>query len=247
MGQGILEAVLEKLVYCLWRDPQTPVPAFSQRLRSGTAETLLKLGARGLQINVADEAVAPAAGLRQINLRPQMEGLLYLWLDTAVKAFRKPFDEAIAAATSRMAGYLVSESMPIRNTLHPPRPGERTEGWSQLAFFTRPDRLTQDAWLDIWQNSHTRVAIDTQSTYLYVQNAVIRPVTYGAPGLSAIVEEGFPAAAMSDRQAFFDAAGDEAKYKRNLQAMMDSCARFIDFERMDVVPSSQYLIKSPAA
>jgi hypothetical protein len=237
---------MEKVVYILWCDPQTDAETFSQQVRTKVADRLLALGARGLQVNVSDQAVQSAAGLRQVNTRPQMQAMVSVWMDSAIERFRRPFDEVIEAAAARMAGYLVTESQPIRNTRFPAKLGERTAGFAQLAFLKRPPRLTPDAWLDIWHNQHTPVAIDTQDNFLYVQNVVVRPLTYAAPPYDAIVEECFPAAAMSDPHAFFDASGDDEKFKRNLQAMMESCQRFIDFDKIDVVPSSQYIIK-PAA
>ena len=35
-------------------------------------------------------------------------------------------------------------------------------------------------------------------------------------------------------------AGDDAKRDANLKAMIDSCVRFIDFDRIDVTPTSEY-------
>jgi hypothetical protein len=200
-----------------------------------------------LQVKVPDQDVQSAAKLHQVNTRPQIDGFLSLWVDSAIEKFRKPFDQVIETAVARMAGYLVTESQPIRNTRFPVAPGERTPGFSQLAFLKRPPRLTQEAWLDTWHNHHTQVAIDTQDNFLYVQNVVVRPLTHAAPVYDAIVEECFPAAAMTDPYAFFNAVGDEDKFQRHVQAMMESCQRFIDFDKIDVVPSSQYIIKTPAA
>lgn len=244
---------MEKVIYALWRSSGDSRSAFRERLRGETAAKLLELGARGLQINVADDEAAPAEGLRQTNTRPRIEGMVSIWVDTAIEKFRRPFDLAIADAVERAEGYLVTESQPIRNTRHPARPGERTWGFSQLAFLRRPPRLTHDAWLDVWHNSHTQIAIDTQRTFLYVQNVVVRPLTYGAPRIDALVEECFPPEAMTDPAVFFDAVGDADKLRRNVQAMMDSCSRFIDRNEatgqhmIDVVPTSQYVIKPPAA
>jgi hypothetical protein len=238
---------MEKVVYILWRDPRIDTEEFGRRLRGEVADRLLALGARGLQVNVADEAVRPAAGLRQCNARPAIDGLIGLWLDSAIASFRRPYDEVIESATGRMAGYLVTESQPIRNTRFPAAPGARTTGFAQLAFLRRPPRLTHEAWLDTWHNRHTQVAIDTQDNFLYVQNVVVRPLTPAAPACDAIVEECFPAAAMGDPQAFFDAVGDPEKLERNVKAMMESCHRFIDFDKIDVLPSSQYVIKPPAS
>ncbi|MGH8809651.1 MAG: EthD domain-containing protein [Noviherbaspirillum sp.] len=237
---------MEKVIYIVWRDAHTNAEEFGRSLRTDVAERLLALGARGVQVNVADQAVQPAAGLRQMNTRPQMEGLLSVWMDSAIERFRQPFDQVIEAAVARMAGYLVTESQPIRNTRFPAAPGDRTAGFSQLAFLKRPPRLTPEAWLDIWHNRHTQVAIDTQDNFLYVQNVVVRALTHAAPVYDAIVEECFPAAAMTDPHAFFDAVGDEDKFQRNLQAMMESCQHFIDFDKIDVLPSSQYIIMAPA-
>ena len=238
---------MEKVIYLVWREQHIDSAQFSLALRTTLAERLLAQGARGLQVNVLDQAVVAASALRTIYTRPQPEAMISLWLDSSVDALRRPFDEAVVAAVPRMAAYLVSESEPIRNTLHPPQPGQRTWGWCQVALLARPARLTSEAWRDIWQNSHTQVAVQTQSNFLYRQNLVIRVLTYAAPIYDAIVEEGFPAEAMSDSRVFFDAAGDEDKYRRNVQAMMASCQRFIDRDKIDVLPTSQYLIKAIGA
>lgn len=234
---------MEKVIYLVWRAESADTGGFSGRLRGELAEGLLALGAHGVQVNVMDADVAPAAGLRQANMNPQPEAFLSLWVDSASDRFRRPFDAAVSAIVPRMAAYLVSESVPIPNTLHPAMPGQRTSGWSQIALLGRPPRLAHEAWRDIWLNHHTQVAIDTQSSFLYVQNLVTRVLTYGAPAIDAIVEEGFPLDAMASPSVFFAAAGDEEKFKRNLAAMMESCARFIDFDRIDVLPTSQYVIK----
>ncbi|UCO97000.1 EthD domain-containing protein [Metapseudomonas lalkuanensis] len=238
---------MEKIIYTLWRDPQDSLDSFSQRLRGAVAEQLFTLGARGLQVNLADADVAPAAGLRQENNRPLPDATLSLWADSANIDVRRPFDDVLQAVSSRLAAYLVSESVVIRNTRFPAHTGQRTHGFSQIAFLSCPPRLTRDAWLDIWRNHHTRVAIDTQDNFLYVQNLVVRALTHGAAPVDAIVEEAFPPAAMTDPMAFFDAPGDEAKFQQNLAAMMDSCNRFIDFDKLDVLPTSQYVLKAAAA
>ncbi|WP_137819102.1 EthD domain-containing protein [Pseudomonas sp. 2FG] len=238
---------MEKIIYLVWRDAQTDSETFAQRLRGEVANQLLALGACGLQVNVVDRQVEAAAGLRQANSQPLMDGSVALWVDSAIAQFRQPFEAVLASAVARLAGYLVSESVPIRNTRFPAVPGERTHGFAQLALLTRPAGQDPATWLDIWHNQHTQVAIDTQDNFLYVQNLVLRPLNADAPKFDAIVEECFPPAAMTDPQAFFDAVGDEAKFQRNLATMMESCQRFIDFDKIDVLPTSQYLLKAATA
>ena len=236
---------MEKIVYALWSGHKDDRSAFNERLLTEVARELEEQPiVRGIQLNLCDAAVAAAEGLRQTNTRPQMDAVVQLWVDSAIDMFRRPLDMILEQAAERIAGYLVTESQPIRNTLHPPKPGERTEGWSQVVFLTRPPRLQHAAWLDNWHRLHTPVAIETQSNFEYTQNVVARPLTYAAPPYDAIVEECFPAAAMTDPHVFFDAVDDEGRYRKNLGLMMESCARFIDFERIDVIPTSQFIVKS---
>lgn len=231
---------MEKVIYLLWRDPAQSVEAFGGQLREALVPQLRTAGARQVRINVADAAVAKAVGLRQVLLKPQPEALVQVWVNSAIKTLREGVDAAVAGSGPRHAAYLVTESQPIVNTRHPADPGTRTFGFAQIALLRRPARLPHADWLDVWHNSHTQVAIETQATFEYVQNVVIRPLTPEAPAIDAIVEECFPPEAMTDFKAFFDAPANDAKFKANFQRMLQSVARFIEPGQLDVIPTSQY-------
>lgn len=235
---------MEKVIYMLWRDPREEVETWCKKIRGEVADQLAALGARFVQANVQDGLALQGAQHIQISRAPAAEGVLQLWLDSANDEQRKPFDAVITAATWRMAAYLVSESQLLLNDRHPAKVGQRTECYAQIAAFQCPPRISKAHWLDTWRNSHGQIAIDTQDTFLYVQNLVVRPLTFGAPPYDAIVEEGFPEAAMTSPHVFYDAVGDDAKLKRNIEAMQQSCQRFIDFDKLDVVVTSQYLVKA---
>lgn len=231
---------MEKVIYVVWRNPAMTIDAFGQQLRLVLAPQLKALGVRSLRINVADAAVAVASGIWQKHQTPPVEAIVQVWLDSAITLRRAVVDAAIAAVSVRHAAYLVTESVPLPNTLHPARHGRRTEGFAQIALFPHMASISHEQFLQIWQESHTRVAIETQSNFEYVQNRVVRALTPGAAEIHAIVEESFPTGAMTDPQLFFDALGDPAKFNRNLKLMMDSVSRFIDMTRIDVAPTSQY-------
>ena len=91
-----------------------------------------------------------------------------------------------------------------------------------------------------WHSHHTRVAIDTQANFEYVQNIIVRALTPNAPDYDAFVEECFSPEAMTVSAAFFDAVGDDEKFARNTKDMAESCAGFIDFSRIDIIPTSQF-------
>ena len=232
---------MEKLLYALWRSASEGRAAFRERLIGDLAPGLLDAGALGLQVNVDDDAVAAAAPSRIESSRPPPDGLLTLWLHSA--SARAPHEAAVAAAAHRIAGYSALESEPMPNTACVAPEGERTPGYSQVVFIQKPDRMHYADWLDFWQRRHGPVAMEVQSNFRYVQNVVVRALTYQAPRLDAIVEECFPAEAMTDRQAFYDALGDEQKFRKNEKAMLDSCAQFLDFKRLDCIPTSEYVVK----
>ena len=58
------------------------------------------------------------------------------------------------------------------------------------------------------------------------------------------VEESFPEEAMTDQSVFFDAVGDDARRQANADAMMASVMAFLDFDLIDVVPTSEFVVRS---
>lgn len=233
---------MEKVIYALWAAPDEARPAFNRRMREAAAAELLALpNVHGLRLNLQDEHVARAEALRmRCPGADQPDAVAQIWIDVAHDAFRATIDATMIAHARMIAAWSVLSSTIIRNRAHAPRPGERTRGWAQLCFLKRPAELDASTWRHNWQALHTQVAIETQSTFEYVQNLVVRPLIPGPHDYAAIVEECFPAEAMDDAHAFFDAVGDEAKFVANTRAMAESCARFIGVDCVDLLPTSQY-------
>ncbi len=228
---------MEKLIYPMWTDDEGS--ALRERLLETLVQPLLGLpGVRGVRLCVADDAVAPAAEKRLARQAPLPGAVLSLWLDDA--GARQAHEALVDDACQRWACLLVTEAEPIVNRSQAPDTAGRLPGFCQVVFLQTPPRLSREEWLDIWQGSHTRVAIDTQSTFAYRQNVVVRTLAAPEQRIDAVVEENFPEAAMTSDLAFYDAA-DDAELQARFKAMMESCARFIDFERMDVIPMSEYV------
>ena len=118
--------------------------------------------------------------------------------------------------------------------------GERTPGTVQLCTFQHKQDINRNEFIQIWRDDHTSVAIDTQSTFGYFQNLVLENQN---TSFDAIVEEHFPIAAATSAEAFFDAEGDLQKLKHNVDRMMQSCARFIQQDTINVIHLSEYKIK----
>jgi hypothetical protein len=235
---------MEKALY-LVAYPSGGRPAdLTSALTMQLGPALTDAGARGVQVNICDDDVSAAAGLR-ISMSPeQPDALIGVWIDSATDHLRRPFDELVAASTpgASISAYLVTESVPMVNTRFPAEPGDRTHGMAQVAFFRRPDGQRVDEWLDFWLNKHTQIAIDTQDTFAYVQNVVARVLIPGPTEWHAIVEECFPAGAMTDVHVFYDAVGDDERLARHQREMFASVQRFIDLSMIDTVPTSRYVL-----
>lgn len=231
---------MEKIVAALWAVETMTRADFNASLISDLVPALKRAGAMRVRVNIQDASVDAGAGLRQVNTHPQMDAIVQFWMLSSYAPCLAPVDQALAGHCERFGMWLVTESTIIENTTHPAQPSERAEGFSQLALLGQPPRLAHEEWRAIWQGSHTKVAIETQSNFEYIQNLVVRPLTDGGPEIVALVEECFPIEALTDPFVFFDAVGDQAKFDANLATMMDSCGRFIDFDRIDVLITSQF-------
>ncbi len=226
---------MEKILYPLWKRPGQEADELREELLA-LAPSLMAAGARGLRLAVADSDVSAGENLAQAKLCPAADAMLSVWLNSNI--YRQPLEDLIAQRCDHFHAYLVTESAPL---VHEQSVRQRMGGWTQVVFLARPQKLAEREWLDIWQGSHTPIAIDTQSTFAYRQNVVVRTLTDGAPVIHAIVEESFPEAALDSPHAFYNVDTDE-ELQAQLGRMIESCARFIDFDCLNVQPMSDYLL-----
>jgi hypothetical protein len=101
--------------------------------------------------------------------------------------------------------------------------------------------MSLEEYLRVWLGGHTPIASETQHTFGYVQNVVEEALTPGAPEISAIVEELFLMAGMTDVHAFYGSGGDPEELDRRITRLMTSVARFGADTGLDLVPTSRYL------
>jgi EthD domain len=211
-----------------------------QRQRGAVADAILRLGIPGLAVNVRDAAVRHSL-MTLTTLDPPVAAVVSMWtqqcygdqMAAALRLFEPECDQ--------LAAYLVTESVPLQAPLEL---GGRTTGLANIALLRRPAELDHTSWLTRWQHDHTPVAIATQSTFGYTQNAVVRALTSDAPALAGIVEELFPAEAITDLKAFFGAS-DDGDLQDRLSRMVASTTAFGANENIDTVPTSRYVLKTP--
>lgn len=231
---------MQTLIYLLYKPEAESQEAFASLLHHSVIHSLLALkGVKRLRMAVVDSDIEPARALRLQTSARLPDAVLTITADDEWP----PADltTTLHKHGLQLAGYQVTETEPLVNHTHSARHGERVYGMCQIALLQKPPRLSYAEWLDIWQNSHTRIAIDNQSTFGYRQNVIVSPLTEKAPGYDAIVVENFPPEAMTSSHAFYNADGDDTRLKKHTDAMMASCNRFIDFDRIDAIPMSEYV------
>jgi hypothetical protein len=230
---------MEKVIAVLRRTE--PDDDWCDRQRGPVADALLGLGLPGLSVNVRDSAVRHSL-MTLTTLDPPVAAVVSLWTQQCYGDQMAAALRLLAEECERLGAYLVSESVPM---IAPAvESGSRTPGLANIALLRRPAGLDQATWLNRWQLDHTRVAIETQSTFGYTQNWVVRTLTPDAPGITGIVEELFPAEAITDLKAFFGAA-DDSELQNRVGQMIASTTAFGANENIDTVPTSRYVFKTP--
>jgi hypothetical protein len=228
---------MEKLAYVVWKRGAEPDARFAQRLL-GEVAPRLRAECERLRISVVDDDVAAGAKLHLGKLDPRPAGLVSFWLEQSQE--RSACEARLAAACERIAGYLVVESRPLVNTAHRAPLGARTPGFALVSCIVAKDGLAEDEFIRLWYEVQRDTAIETQSTFGYVRNEIVRALTKDAPRWDAIVEENFPIGALDDPAVFYDAAGDPAKLRRHQERMFRAVERFLALDRIESHPMSEY-------
>ena len=229
---------MEKLAYQLWKKDDDNLETFKELLLKNLSKDIGEFVSE-LQINIADADVSPANNLVQSNYPPAPNAVMFIKVKSYFLA--DALESHLEKITKKIHGFVVSESIILDDSKKSPL-GLRSEGFSQVVFLEKPETMSAFDWFDHWTNYHTEIAIKTQSNFIYVQNTVVRPLQKSSPSFIAIIEECFPSEAMTDQEVFYDAKNNPEQLAKHAQIMMDSCEKFIDFKKIEVIPTSRYRI-----
>lgn len=236
---------MEKVVWLLWGDPASTVDVVDAfRPLTAKSEVL------GLTVNQHDkeaaEAPSPAPG-------PEGEAVqvaeVTAWFENYQR--RSVVEDAVAELSLPFDAYLVVESVvdDYGTTPHAGLrdwpDGERSPGVLTVAVIHRPASLSEAAWLHNWHEVQSPISGQLQPRTRYVRNQVVRALTLDAPDMGGIVEEGWPSAAhVADPMLFFNANGDPAVMKANIEQMMGNVIACLDLDRLRSTTMSEHLLKT---
>src|SRR4051812_38795831 len=100
---------MEKLVYLLWERPSIDPAALRSRFLDDVAPALLALGPHALQMDLDDEHAQMQSMVPVPGDELPVRACVSIWIDAHDE--RAPYEATRRAATTRLAGYLVTESM----------------------------------------------------------------------------------------------------------------------------------------
>jgi len=224
---------MEKLVYALWDVPEGLV----ERVGS----ELLGLGPHALTINVVDPSVDMSATVAVPD--NGIAATVGLWLDSLDD--RGPFEGVLGGAASRMAGYLVTESVPLAYERRTWPDGERSPGVKQITMFDKRAGIDDAQFFARWHGSHTPLTFEVHPVCLYVRHAIARPVTDGAPRWRGIVEEGLREVEdLTDPMRYFSAGGSADTLEHNVKRVIDDVSSFLDLDSVESYPAAEYILRT---
>ncbi|MFP6638988.1 MAG: EthD domain-containing protein, partial [Myxococcota bacterium] len=204
---------MEKLVYLISREREASGEALRKSLMEGSIPLLRAAGAERISLNVEDEDVAAGHGVRISHGDPPIRAMVSFWMENSDD--RGPCERALLAEGEELAGYLVAESRPL---VHDPEPGKRSRGVNLVTRIHKLQGISDEEFIERWTIEHRKVAVETQSTFAYVRNAVLRTLVPGTPECDGIVEESFPMEALTDPHVWYDCS-DEVEYRKRLDRM----------------------------
>lgn len=225
---------MEKLVYLISKELDVPGHTLREGLLERVIPVLRESGGQNISLNVQDEDVAAGDGVRISTSEPPIRAMISFWLENSDD--RQAAEEVLLAESEGLAGYLVAESRPM---VYDPTPGERSRGANLVTRIHKKADISDEEFTERWTVEHRKVAVETQSTFAYVRNAVLRTLVPGTPECDGIVEESFPIEALSNPHVWYD-CDNEDEYRRRLQRMMDSVNAFLDLGRLESIPMSEY-------
>jgi hypothetical protein len=240
---------VEKLIYLLWMDPDTTRESVGDVMLGSVAPALLALNPQRLSMDLRDvHSDIPAPVPTPAGETP-LHALVSVWLDAV--DHRRPFEEVLRSAATRLAGYQVVESLYRDyggNEWSDPRDwpdGRRSPGVLTVALLQQHPDLSFEDWIARWHGRISPITESIQPRCRYVRNAVFRGFTEGAPPLGGIVEEAWPSLDhLTDPMLFYRADGDPAKMTENVTRMIEEITAFIDLDTMRSVTMSEWILKS---
>ena len=225
---------MQKFIFVLFQKSHLEnLYPFTTNTLSITQGLIADLKVSRFQLNDISGAIEKGSHHRQVNHSFQPIGVLTLWFESLNKVDLKKLISNLQKVFDDVWYFEVDEKVVLNNL---PIDGENS--FTQYALISKHSNMSKTAFFDHWQDVHTEIAINTQSTFSYIQNTITQDFSQNHAPFLAIVEESFPIAALEDPAIFYNADSKEV-LEKNIARMMESCQKFLNFEEIIVFPTKQ--------
>ncbi|UCE86281.1 MAG: EthD domain-containing protein [Deltaproteobacteria bacterium] len=224
-----------KHIYVLWKAADEAIDAFRGRLFEERVPELLALAPRALAVDVADVEGGPPP--RALDDGSTVAGLVSVRTEKHEDA--PAYVRALAGAGARVAGYAVSEAIPLDYDTRDWRDGETTPGVRQVTLLRRRPDLSRDEFLRRWHEVHTPLALEVHPLWAYNRNVVESALTPDAPAYDGIVELVFrDARDLLEPMRFFGGKPE------NIQRIVEDVKGWLDFEAVEYYAMRETIVRS---
>jgi hypothetical protein len=236
-------------MYLMWtRDHASPEET-EQLLLHELAPQLLALGPQALTIDADDTGAQVPSPLPLPEDETPVHAVISLWLDAYDG--RAPYEDLLNNHSSRLAGYLVTESMYTDyggNRWSGPRDwpdGQRSPGVLTVTLLQQKRGTSYEEWMHFWHTRQSPMSEEIQPRARYVRNSVARAITDAAPPYLGIVEEAWPTVEdLVDPMRFYCGEGDPERLEANIQTMLTHIATLLDLDATRVHTMSEWILRS---
>ncbi len=224
---------MEKIIALLKKPDAKSIEDFRSDLCGDVITSLRDAGASSITINIADlvDTLQSQAPGRLIGPWRDVDAVVHCWHDYADGA-----GDALASLQAVSAGcdaYLVCEAVPQPFEVEW-EGGARRPGVTQFGANGKPAGIDDADFFRNWQQHSVSSFGLHPLRWSYVRNAVLRPLSDGAPAYRCIVSEHF--------RDLDDFLVDERYFGSEdaVATMIDEVAGFCDFENMFSLGMSEY-------
>ncbi|HJL18419.1 MAG TPA: hypothetical protein RMH99_22335 [Sandaracinaceae bacterium LLY-WYZ-13_1] len=232
----------EKIVVALFGGPADRA-ARRRLLVDELGPRLTEHGARRVQLCVADEAADVRGPTPFSPAGPEPVALLSVWGADVTRVLARLSEAGFGAHAWRVESDVYTDYG--EHPLQGPRDwsdGTRSPTVTSVNFLERPRSMPLDAWLERWRGRMSPVSAAVQPRVRYVRNLLTEPLTEGAPGWQAIVEEVWPSPRHVANPFLFYGARGPFTLAVNMTRVLAAVLSFLRPWRVKTVMMSEYFV-----
>ena len=161
---------------------------------------------------------------------------------------RGPYEAVLGGAADRVAGYLVTESVPLAYDRRTWPDGERSPGVKQITMFDkRPDIDDAQVLRPVARLAHAADLRGPPRLPLRASCRGAAPSRTVRRAGGSIVEEGLREVEdLTDPMRYFSAGGSPDALEHNVKRVMDDVSTFLDLGSVESYPTAEYILRGRA-